>query len=205
MDPTGPRGIAKQQYANMRRSLTAFEERVIARYWDDDALVRTSFERFLGSLDWFAEWLLSDDEMSPPSEDLAGQTEDPASRREGEPSADEHEHEHDNEENDEQEHDDQQVHVVSAVDVTFTLPADVQADSVVLCGEFNQWSAGGIRLERDNDGIWRAVVALEPFRSYRYRYLLDGERWENAPHADHYVPNPYGSFDSVIAVEPNPA
>ena len=113
MDPTGPRGIAKQQYANMRRSLTAFEERVIARYWDDDALVRTSFERFLGSLDWPAEWLLSDDEMSPPSEDLAWvRTEDPASRREGEPPADEHEHEHehDNEENDEQEHDDQQVH-----------------------------------------------------------------------------------------------
>jgi hypothetical protein len=44
------------------------------------------------------------------------------------------------------------------------------------------------------------VVALEPGRSYRYRYLIDGEYWENAWKADGYVPNPYGSDDSVIVV-----
>ena len=87
------------------------------------------------------------------------------------------------------------------VNVTFTLPAEVQADTVALSGEFNQWSLGDIQLERSNDGLWRAVVALEPGRSYRYRYLLDGERWENAPDADQYVPNPFGSVDSVINVE----
>ena len=87
------------------------------------------------------------------------------------------------------------------VNVTFTLPADVQASSVALCGEFNDWSAGNINLERDDDGSWRATVALKPGRSYRYRYLLDGERWENAWQADVYVPNPYGSDDSVILVE----
>ena len=87
------------------------------------------------------------------------------------------------------------------VDVTFTLPADVQADSVALCGEFNDWSTGKINLERDGDGPWRAIVALKPGHSYRYRYLLDGEHWENAWQADGYVPNPYGSDDSVILVE----
>jgi len=89
------------------------------------------------------------------------------------------------------------------IGITFTLPADVHADSVVLCGEFNQWSPEGIKLERGTDGIWRTTVGLEPGRSYRYRYLLDGERWENAWHADRYVPNPYGSTDSVIIVEPH--
>jgi hypothetical protein len=87
------------------------------------------------------------------------------------------------------------------VNVTFTLPADVPADTVALCGEFNEWSADDIRLERGSDGSWRATVPLEPGRSYRYRYLLDGQRWENDRRADRYVPNPLGSTDSVIVVE----
>jgi 1,4-alpha-glucan branching enzyme len=87
------------------------------------------------------------------------------------------------------------------VDVTFTLPADVPAGTVALCGEFNEWSADDIRLARGSDGSWRATVPLEPGRSYRYRYLLDGQRWENDRRADRYVPNPLGSTDSVIVVE----
>jgi hypothetical protein len=87
------------------------------------------------------------------------------------------------------------------VDVRFTLPAEVQADTVALCGEFNDWSTRDIQLERGGDGSWQATVALEPGRSYRYRYLLDGERWENGWHADRYVPNSYGSTDSVVVVE----
>ena len=85
------------------------------------------------------------------------------------------------------------------VEVTFVLPAEVQADSVALCGEFNEWSSD-IKLERDVDGPWRATVPLSPGRAYRYRYLLDGERWENAWQADGYVPNPYGSEDSLVVV-----
>jgi hypothetical protein len=89
----------------------------------------------------------------------------------------------------------------STVEIIFTLPGEVQASSVALCGEFNGWSAHDIRLERGGDGSWRAGVALEPGHSYRYRYLLDGERWENAWQADRYVPNPYGSTDSVVVVD----
>jgi hypothetical protein len=84
------------------------------------------------------------------------------------------------------------------VDVRFTLPAEVEAGTVALCGEFNNWSTHDIRLDRAGDGSWQASVALEPGRSYRYRYLLDGERWENAWDADRYVPNPYGTTDSVV-------
>jgi len=87
------------------------------------------------------------------------------------------------------------------VDVTFTLPADVQADSVALCGDFNQWSVESLRLKRDGDGFWRTTVALQPGRSYRYRYLLDGERWENDWQAHEYAPNPFGGDDSIILVE----
>ena len=88
----------------------------------------------------------------------------------------------------------------STVDVAFTLPADVDADSVALCGDFNDWSAGATALERGDDGTWQVSIPLKPGRRYRYRYLLDGERWENGQ-AGPYEPNPYGSVDSVIAVD----
>lgn len=91
-------------------------------------------------------------------------------------------------------------HPIDLVDVTFSLPPDIGAENVVLCGEFNEWSTESIKLERQVDGSWGAIVALEPGRSYRFRYLLDGQRWENAHQADSYVPNPYGGHDSVVVV-----
>lgn len=89
----------------------------------------------------------------------------------------------------------------SAVEVTFTLPAGLHAETVTVCGEFNDWSAEDTPLERGSDGSWQAIVALEPGRSYRYRYLLDGQRWENDEQADRYEPNPLGTVDSVVVVE----
>ena len=94
-----------------------------------------------------------------------------------------------------------QVVKADTVGITFTLPAEVDADRVALCGEFNDWSVEDILLERDGDGVWQARVALTPGRTYRYRYLLDGQRWENGWEADTYLPNPYGSDDSIIVVE----
>jgi hypothetical protein len=91
--------------------------------------------------------------------------------------------------------------VARTVDVTFTLPGEVGAGNVALCGEFNDWSAGNIALQRGSDGAWQVTLPLEPGRSYRYRYLLDGERWENAWQADRYEPNAFGSTNSVVIVD----
>jgi Glycogen recognition site of AMP-activated protein kinase len=198
------RNITKQQYANIRRSLAAFEEDVIARYWDENTLIRVSYRRFLGSLDQFVGWLVTDDEMSRRGQLAIERGDRPAA-------ADEQETPSSSAPDVPEQEDKQPLPAeagtpvtASTVDVTFTLPAEVQAESVALCGEFNQWSPDDIRLERDGGGTWRTTVALEPGRTYRYRYLLDGERWENAPQADGYLPNPYGSVDSVVIVAPNP-
>jgi hypothetical protein len=40
--------------------------------------------------------------------------------------------------------------------------------------------------------------AMRTGQAHRFRYLLDGERWENDHAADAYVPNPYRSDDSVV-------
>jgi 1,4-alpha-glucan branching enzyme len=85
------------------------------------------------------------------------------------------------------------------VKVAFTLPAEINANQVTLCGEFNDWSPG-TKLTRSGDGSWQTTLALAP-GAYRYRYLIDDTRWENAWDADDYVPNPYGTDDSVMVVD----
>jgi hypothetical protein len=46
--------------------------------------------------------------------------------------------------------------------------------------------------------MWTTTVLLSPGSSYRYRFLIDGDRWENSWVADGYVANPFGSEDSVV-------
>jgi hypothetical protein len=42
------------------------------------------------------------------------------------------------------------------------------------------------------------TVDLAAGRAYRFRYLLDGQRWDNDWAADAYVPNSFGGDDSVV-------
>ena len=89
--------------------------------------------------------------------------------------------------------------------VIFELPAEVAAQAASLCGEFNEWDPSAHPMEQQADGSFTLTVALEPGRAYRFRYLLDGARWENNRAADGYVPNPYGSDDSLVQVERVPS
>jgi hypothetical protein len=50
------------------------------------------------------------------------------------------------------------------------------------------------------DGSFSVTISLKPGSSYRFRYLLDGERWENDWAADSYIPNDYGGEDSLVEV-----
>jgi 1,4-alpha-glucan branching enzyme len=82
--------------------------------------------------------------------------------------------------------------------VTFELPPDVVAGTAVVIGDFNGWQ-DGTPMKRRRDGSFSATVRLDPGR-YRYRYLLDDERWENDWEADAYEANEFGSEDSVLEV-----
>jgi hypothetical protein len=42
------------------------------------------------------------------------------------------------------------------------------------------------------------TVDLDAGRAYRFRYLLDGQRWDNDWAADAYVANDFGGDDSVV-------
>ena len=82
--------------------------------------------------------------------------------------------------------------------VTFELPPEVNAQSACLCGEFNEWSQASHPMQRREDLRFALTLSLQRDRQYRFRYLLDGERWENDWAADAYVTNPFGSEDSVV-------
>jgi len=87
-----------------------------------------------------------------------------------------------------------------ATKVTFELPADVGAREAYLCGDFNDWDRAATRLTRHRDGHFSVSLPLESGRSYRYRFLLDGERWENDWAAEAYAPNEFGGEDSLVTV-----
>jgi len=84
-------------------------------------------------------------------------------------------------------------------DVTFTLPATVNAETAHLLGEFNDWDPTINPMKKLKDHSFLVKVTI-PHGLFRFRYLLDGERWENDWEADGYAPNEYGSEDSVLEI-----
>jgi len=53
-------------------------------------------------------------------------------------------------------------------------------------------------MKKLKDGSYSLTLSLKVGKSYQYRYLLDGNRWENDWEADSYQPNEHGSENSVI-------
>ncbi|MCU4185885.1 isoamylase early set domain-containing protein [Acidiferrimicrobium sp. IK] len=84
--------------------------------------------------------------------------------------------------------------------VTFELPAEVDAETATLVGDFNEWSPDATPLVKRKDGRFSVTLTLATERCYRYRYLLDGARWENDWQADAYVANDHGSEDSILSL-----
>jgi hypothetical protein len=82
------------------------------------------------------------------------------------------------------------------VQVTFTMPALPEVESLSVCAEFNAWNPNP--MARGADGGWSAVVILDEGKSYRYRFRDERGKWHNDWHADWYIPNDFGTEDSVV-------
>ncbi len=82
--------------------------------------------------------------------------------------------------------------------VTFQLAPIEGAEQLYLCGDFNEWKESSTSMTRAADGSWSVALTLEAGRSYRFRYRDNAGRWHNDPSADAYVPNAFGSEDSVL-------
>ena len=84
--------------------------------------------------------------------------------------------------------------------VTFKLPSEIEADAGAVLGDWNEWSAEANPLTRRRDGSLSVTLSLDAGREYRFRYLLDGTRWENDQEADRLVPNRFGGQDGIVSV-----
>lgn len=89
----------------------------------------------------------------------------------------------------------------NATSVTFTLPANAAAESAVVVGSFNDWNDGAHPMKLDKKkGVWASkAVQLKPGR-HSFRYLLDGQTWQNDEAADGTEATPFGSENSVLDV-----
>jgi len=84
--------------------------------------------------------------------------------------------------------------------VTFELSPEISATKASLCGDFNDWSSTANTMKLRKDGRFSTTISLVAGRTYRFKYLLDDNRWENAWAADGYVANSFGSEDSLVKV-----
>lgn len=88
--------------------------------------------------------------------------------------------------------------------VTFKLPpemaSEIEAESAAVLGEWNAWQPDADPMTRRKDGSFSVTLSLDAGDEYRFRYLVDGERWLNDDEADRLERNRFGSQDCVITV-----
>ena len=75
--------------------------------------------------------------------------------------------------------------------VTFTLAAEAaeNAEQVELVGDFSDWNEAPISMKKLKNGTFKTTLDLETGKDYQFRYVIDGQKWENDWEADSYVPN----------------
>jgi 1,4-alpha-glucan branching enzyme len=83
--------------------------------------------------------------------------------------------------------------------VTFELPSSMWAERVTLVGDFNNWDTTRDEMQQSrHNGNWRISLDLPKGREYQFRYLVNGQDWQNDWHADKYARNKFGTDNSVV-------
>ncbi len=86
--------------------------------------------------------------------------------------------------------------------VTFKIPKKESrgAKIINIVGDFNDWDISATPMKSLKNGTFEATVDLEPNKEYQFRYLMDGNHWENDWAADKYVPTEFGDSDNSVVV-----
>ena len=84
--------------------------------------------------------------------------------------------------------------------VTLSLPVKAvpEAKDVKVVGDFTDWNEGLPMKKTKTD--FKVTVDLPINNSYQFRYLIDGQRWENDREADAYINNGVSSEDNSVVV-----
>ena len=82
--------------------------------------------------------------------------------------------------------------------VTFVLE-EAPGRRVALAGTFNEWKPERFLTDRAGDGVYRARLMLAP-GEYQYKFVVDDE-WRLDPANPNFVPNDFGSLNSILVVK----
>ena len=86
--------------------------------------------------------------------------------------------------------------------VTFTYPviSGHSVKSVQVLGDFNNWDSKIAPKMKKGKDEFTTVIELNAGKSYEFRYLLDGIKWDNDFSADNYIASPYSGINNSVLV-----
>lgn len=86
--------------------------------------------------------------------------------------------------------------------VTFKLPKEAAAEAkkVAIAGDFNNWSTKKTAMKKLKDGSFSTTLDLETGKEYAYKFLIDGEIWENDWNAEKYSPAGIGAEENSVVI-----
>lgn len=82
------------------------------------------------------------------------------------------------------------------VEVTFEWPKNDE-QSLSLAGDFTDWQPVEMKYSKAKK-TFNFKTRFPKDEQFQFRYLINGEIWENDPKADAYIPNDRGSDNSVL-------
>ncbi len=77
---------------------------------------------------------------------------------------------------------------------------DDSAGNVSLAAEFNNWDHSRHSLAKDENGIWRIELPTPAPGSYRYKFVVDQQKWVDDPSNGLKEPDGYGGFNSILNI-----
>jgi len=77
---------------------------------------------------------------------------------------------------------------------------DDEAKRVALAGDFNNWNHTGTQFTRERNGLWRLEIESPRAGRYRYKLVVDGERWLDDPANGLKEPDEFGGFNSLLNI-----
>ena len=82
------------------------------------------------------------------------------------------------------------------VEVTFEFNRD-GVKSAALVADFTNWQANEMKFNKKTQ-TFKTKIRLPKGESFHFRYLINDTEWENDSKADQYLPNDFGSENSVV-------
>ncbi|CAH9062363.1 hypothetical protein PSECIP111951_03674 [Pseudoalteromonas holothuriae] len=71
------------------------------------------------------------------------------------------------------------------------------AQKVELVAEFTDWKPMAMKFVK-KDKAFKLKKRLPVDKQYHFKYLIDGKLWDNDNQADAYVPNNFGTENSIV-------